>query len=81
MFKLIYASSVSACFELKNKEPYYSPESYKVLLNGEQLGGEHKENIFSLFNLEPDTEYTVETTLGGKVKFKTKPETALIDVQ
>lgn len=82
MFKLIYVSSVSACFELENKTPYYSPEGYKVYLNGKQVGGEHKENVFSLFDLEPDTEYEVSTTLCDyRLKFSTKSETGVVDVK
>ncbi len=82
MFKLIYKSSVSACFELDNNNPYYSPEGYKVYLNGVQAGGERKENVFSLFNLEPDTEYSVKISLfAEEVKFKTCPETALVNVR
>ncbi len=82
MFKLIYKSSVSACFELDNKNPYYSPAGYKVYLNGVQVGGEHRENVFSLFNLQPDTEYCVKTdACADELKFKTCAETALINVK
>ena len=28
MFKQLFVSSVSACFELENNSPYYSPEKY-----------------------------------------------------
>lgn len=81
MFKLIYKSSVSACFELENENPYYSPEKYEVYLDGKKVGGEHSENVFSLFNLEPDTEYSVKLSSGKEeLKFKTNSETALIDV-
>lgn len=81
MFKLLFVSGTSACFELDNTNPYYSPKSYFVLLDGKKVGGERVENVFSLFDLTPDTEYTVTTTLGGEVKFRTEGETALIDVK
>ena len=53
MFKQLFVSSTSACFEFKNRAPYYSPKKYKVLLNGDVVGGEREENVFSLFNLQP----------------------------
>lgn len=80
MFKPVFISSTSACFEMENSTPYYSPESYKVLLNGEEKLNQNT-NVFSLFDLTPDTEYTVECTLGGKLKFKTLSDTAVISVK
>ena len=61
MFKQLFVSSVSACFELENKNPYYSPEKYTVYLNGAAVE-EKDSNVFSLFNLEPDTQYTVSVS-------------------
>ncbi len=80
MFKKLFVSSTSACFELSNKNPYYSPRKYTVLLNGEPVGGERRENVFSLFNLEPDTEYTVSVGKSN-LKFRTQAETAVVDVK
>ena len=51
MFKLLFVSGTTACFELENKNPYYSPEEYGVLLNGEKVLDGQKANVFSLFNL------------------------------
>ena len=79
MFKKLFASSITACFELKNTSPYYSSESYKVLLDGKPAG-EFETNVFSLFNLEPDREYTVEIA-GSTLKFRTLAETGVIDVK
>lgn len=81
MFKQLFASCVSACFELNNDRPYYSPEKYGVILNGVGEKETRNTNVFSLFNLSPDTEYTVETTLGGKITFKTLAETGVVDVR
>lgn len=82
MIKLLFVSSTSACFELQNKNPYYSPVAYQVVLNGKVQEGEHNENVFSLFDLQPDTEYTVEVTQDRDVvTFKTEAETAVIDVK
>ncbi len=81
MFKLLFVSSVSACFEFENNSPYYNPERYTVTVNGVKENSERSTNVFSLFNLAPDTEYTVTTSLGGKITFVTKSETAVVDVK
>ena len=80
MFDLIYKGSSSACFEWQNDLPYYCDE-YKVLLDGnEVLTG--KTNVFSLFGLAPDTEYTV-TVMGSdcKMTFRTEKETCCVSVR
>ena len=79
MFNLIFNSSVSACFELENTNPYYSPKAYKVLLNGKPAG-EFTTNVFSLFNLQPATLYTV-TIDDCDLTFKTDSETGVVDVK
>lgn len=82
MFKQIFVSGTTACFELVNKNPYYSPVKYFVTLNGEQVGEERESNVFSLFNLTPDTEYVVGIT--GEdftLKIKTEKETGVINVR
>ncbi|MDE5942595.1 MAG: glycoside hydrolase family 28 protein [Clostridia bacterium] len=78
MFKKLFVSSTTACFELKNTTPYHSPASYHVLLNG-KVAGVFDTNVFSLYNLEPDSEYAVEVA-GSILKFRTLAETAVIDV-
>ena len=80
MFKLLFKSSVSACFELENKNPYYSPEKYTVYLNGEAVE-EKESNVFSLFNLTPATEYTVKLSCGGEMTFKTLSESGCVNVK
>ncbi len=81
MFKQLFVSSVSACFELENNSPYYSPEKYTVKLNGKTVG-EFDTNVFSLFDLTPATEYKVEASCcKGAYAFTTPAETACIDVK
>lgn len=81
MFKLLFVSSTSACFELENDNPYYSPEEYTVKLNGKNYG-RFKTNVFSLFDLQPDAEYVAEVPEDKyKLTFRTLSETALIDVK
>lgn len=81
MFKKLFVSSVSACFELVNDNPYYSPEKYKVTVNGVEEKFTRDTNVFSLFNLTPDTEYTVSLSTGGKITFVTRRETGVVDVK
>ncbi|MCH5148867.1 MAG: glycoside hydrolase family 28 protein [Clostridiales bacterium] len=82
MFKKLFVSSTTACFELCNKNPYYSPRTYKVYLDGKEVAGERSENVFSLFNLTPETQYTVEiSTEKTKITFTTPADTAVIDVK
>ena len=61
-FKLIYLSSVSACFELDSDTAYYSERPYDVILNGKVVANKNT-NVFSLFDLSPNTEYEVRTSL------------------
>ena len=58
MFRLLFVSSSSACFELENKNQYYSPDPYTLYLNGEKVR-EGDTNVFSLFGLNSDTDYTI----------------------
>lgn len=81
MFKQLFVSSVSACFELVNDNPYYSPEKYKVIINGVEEKFERDTNVFSVFNLTPNTKYTVGTTLGGEITFITDKEAGVVDVK
>lgn len=77
----IYTSSCSAAFELYNDLCFESPREYHVYLNGERITGIHKENVFSLFGLSPDTEYSVCTSLDkNTLSFRTKAESCCIDV-
>lgn len=81
-FNLIYISSVSACFELQNDTIYYSEKPFKLTLNGNVLKKEYNTNVFSLFDLSPDTEYILSTSLSDfELKFKTKSETYAVSVK
>ena len=81
MFKQLFVSGVSACFELENTNPYYSPQKYTVYLDGEEVE-EKDSNVFSLFNLSPDTEYTVKISCcDGQLTFRTLKESACINVK
>ena len=81
--KLLFSGTCSACFELDNSEPYYAPEKFTVLLNGQEQY-ECDRNVFSLFGLESDTAYTLELRSAGGVaalEFRTRAERCAIDVR
>ena len=63
---------------------YEAREKVTLFLNGEEYGEEYR-SVTSLFDLEPDTDYTVESrTEGGKTEtlsFRTKPEICTLDVR
>ena len=84
MIRVLYRSGSTACLELENTKPYYAPSPYTVLVDGREIfGGET--NIFSLFDLRPDTEYTVAVRFdnGGEetIQIRTKPETCCLSVK
>lgn len=58
-FKALFISATSACFELVNKDIYYSSKKFDVYLNDELKLVDVDTNVFSLYNLEPNREYVV----------------------
>lgn len=79
-FHNLYVSSVSACFELDNASAYYSPDAFDVLLNGAPALTGVRTNVFSLFYLQPETDYTV--TVGDtSVNIHTAAESGCISIR
>lgn len=82
MFKQLFISATSACFELDNTNPYYSPEKYQVKVNGRTEDKVWDSNVFSLFNLAPDTEYVIGTTLDDfALTVRTDKESGTVNVK
>lgn len=82
MFKKLFVSGTTACFELVNKNPYYSPKSYEIMLDGKKVEGVRNTNVVSLYGLIPATEYVLTSTLdGGALRFTTANETGVINVK
>lgn len=79
MINTLFIGSSSACFELGGDAPYYAEKEYDVYLDGKKIYTE-KRNVFSLFGLLPDTEYTAAAN-GEKIKFRTKAETCALCVR
>ena len=75
----------SSCSVLLDPEGLYeSREKHELFLNGERWGEEYR-SVTSLFDLEPDTEYRLESvTENGeldRIAFRTKRETCLLNVR
>ena len=79
MLELLYAGSSSACFERDFAQPYFAPEAYRVTLNGEGRFS-CETNVFSLYDLKPDTDYTV-TAGEDSLTFRTAKEACAVDVR
>ena len=79
-FHTLYISSVSACFELENDTPYYAQSAFDVSVNGAPALQGVRTNVFSLFDLQPETAYTVAID-GDEITVHTKKETACISVR
>ncbi len=74
-----------SCSVLLDPEGFYQArEKRQLFLNGEDRGEEYR-SVVSLFDLEPDTDYTLESrTENGKTEtlaFRTKPELCTLDVR
>ena len=82
MLQILYLGATSVCFELQNEAPYYAPEPFTVLLDGEKQF-DCETNVFSLFGLEPDSEHTLKLCFGQmeeSLRFRTKTESCALDV-
>ncbi|MDE6373517.1 MAG: hypothetical protein K2L72_03370 [Clostridia bacterium] len=58
--KILALTARSATVELDGSSPYYRPSQFVIYLNGEEVRSE-KRNVFSLFGLQPCTEYKIES--------------------
>lgn len=66
--------------ERENESRYRTKEEISVSVNGSTVLKTDK-NVFTLFGLDPDTEYKIETSDGGSLDIKTAKETVLFDVR
>ena len=80
MPKLLFRSSRSLTFELESESIYYAPSGYDVFLNNVCVKEGVKTNVFSLFDLNPDTEYEI-MVFKKTIKAKTFQETESISVK
>ncbi len=77
--QLLYTSSVSACFSWENDLPYNTPQPFVAKINGKEVFCGDT-NVFSVFDLLPNTDYVLEAD-GAQVKFRTAKETACYNVK
>lgn len=78
--KLLAVTARSATFALNNDSAYYAPSPFEVKLCGRVVREGEERNVFSLFNLSPDTEYVAEAC-GKKVTFRTAEENLFLSVK
>jgi len=81
MLKTLFVSACSACFEWENDLPYYTEQEYNVFLNGEKVLSANT-NVFSLFGLKPDTEYSLTSDAhSGELVFRTIKDACVVNVR
>ncbi|MEY2935255.1 MAG: hypothetical protein RL033_6004 [Pseudomonadota bacterium] len=71
----------AACFEVSNGECYLSPEPHEVLLDG-RVAWRGRENVFTLAELQPDSEHELLLRSGGEersLRFRTPGEAATVE--
>lgn len=78
--KLVFVSARSASFELENEHIYYNDVEFDVILDGEVVMKQEKRNVFSLYDLLPDTNYTVQAG-NETISFKTSKEKVTLNVR
>lgn len=84
-FNSVLTTSTSVTFELVNNDVYNTSSKYSVRLNNELILNEISNNVFSLYHLKPDTEYTVELVNPewhqSSLTFQTQKETVCLNVK
>lgn len=76
--KVLSVTSRTITLELDNNLPYYNDFEFDIYLNSNFLRKE-KTNVFTIYNLNPDTEYLIEV-LAKKIKIITKKESICLNV-
>ena len=83
-FDVIYLGTRSLTIEIDNNNPYFSTSEYDVYVNESLYAKDVKTNVFSIYNLEPNTKYDILID-DKKVKYfqeiKTKKEYVTINVK
>ena len=82
--KVLCVTSRSCSVLLDPEGLYEAREKHELYLDGERLGEEYR-SVTSLFDLEPDTEYSLESVQENgereTLTFRTKRETCTLDVR
>lgn len=77
--KLVFKSAVSVTFELDNNLPYFNDKTYNVYLDDVIIHKDIKTNVFSIYDLKPNTNYVVKA-LDKSISFKTEEVSKIYDV-
>lgn len=86
MLELLCLTSTSASFEITSSSCFYCDEKADIYVNDEKVF-EVKQNVFTLNNLKPSTEYTVWSQnsktkeKSKKISIKTNEESGFIDAR
>lgn len=67
--KILSVTPYSATFEIDSATPFYSDDKFEIVLNDKVIREETR-NVFSLFSLEPNTEYKLSVR-NQTLNFKT----------
>ena len=83
MFNLVFKSSTSFSFEMNNND-VYETSAFDIYLNGDLYIANNTKNVFSIYDLTPNTKYEVKVIQNNKecVKsFTTDYEYVCLDVK
>ncbi len=59
LFQIIHISPVTATIEMCNDQPFYSEQAFDVYLDDQLVISQEKKNVFTIFDLTPDTTYCI----------------------
>ncbi len=79
IFQILHISPVSVTIERNNDIPFICQQGVDVALNGEIVLKDEKKNVFSIFELKPDTEYCL-SICGQKESFTTLKVNRVLNV-
>lgn len=83
-FNIVFLGTRSLTIELVNDECFYTAEQYSVYLNGVLVSEKQNLNVFSIYDLLPDNEYTIEVKFKEQtiaIKTRTKKEYVTLNVR
>lgn len=82
-YNLLFTGSRSVSIELVNNSCYYTEEQYDVYLNDNLIMEKQSLNVFSIYNLLPNTDYVISVKFKDSVitiPYKTKDELVTLNV-
>ena len=83
MLRVLYVGATSVCLERVNNEAYYAPQSFSVILDGQEQFSCNT-NVFSLYGLKRSHVYAVELKGDGvdeSLCFRNKAENCALNVR